>query len=353
MNKSNDDLVGQNTTQQSTNNSSRMKKIVSYYDQTASSRDRWIAQNQFFHDQDARFMQFLIPPGLKILDLGCGTGKLLESLEPKEGIGLDISSAMVKIAQKNYPKPHFPNLEFQVADIENPQSLESLKGPFDIIVLSDTIGLLQDVEATLASLHKLCSRSTRIVVAYYSWLWVPVLSLAELFGVKMRQMPLNRLGSEDISGLLELADFDVIKRDWRQLLPKRVFGIGILINRTLATFPFFRRFCIRHYLVARSLQHKGIKKPSATIVIPCRNERGNIEPAISRIPAFCHDIEIIFVEGHSKDGTPMEIQRVISKYPDKDIKFLTQDGKGKGNAVHLAFKAARGDIIMILDIILN
>ncbi len=327
----------------------RKKKISEYYDRAAPGRDKWIARNGYFHEEDRRFTRFLVPPGLKILDLGCGTGKMLASLDPSEGVGLDISAKMIDVARRNYPEERHPNLSFQTVDIEDPESLAALDGPFDVILLSDTVGLLEDVEATLANLHRLCSNETRIVVAYYSWLWTPIITLAELFGAKMRQIPLNRLGPEDITALLELADFDVIKRDWRQLLPKRMFGLGSLINRSLATLPFVRRFCVRHYAVARSKRHAGLDNPSTTVVIPCRNERGNIAPAVERLPAFCDDIEILFVEGHSSDGTAEEIERVIARHPERDIKFLVQDGEGKGNAVHMAFEAARGDILMILD----
>ena len=327
----------------------RKKSVSDYYDRAAPGRDKWIARNGYFHEEDRRFTRFLVPPGLKILDLGCGTGKMLAELEPSEGVGLDISAKMIDVARQNYPEERHPNLTFHTADIEDLESLEALDGPFDVILLSDTIGLLEDVEATLASLHRLSSNETRIVVAYYSWLWTPIIAMAELFGAKMRQIPLNRLGPEDITALLELADFDVIKRDWRQLVPKRLFGLGPIINRSLATLPFVRRFCVRHYAVARSKRHAGLDKPSTTVVIPCRNERGNIAPAVERMPPFCDDMEILFVEGHSSDGTGEEIERVIAHYPERDIKFLVQDGEGKGNAVHMAFEAARGDVLMILD----
>jgi len=88
---------------------------------------------------------------------------------------------------------------------------------------------------------------------------------------------------------------------------------------------------------------------SVTVLIPCRNERGNIEPAVQRTPDLGHHTEIIFVDGHSEDGTPDEIRRVMEKYPQRDIKFMVQDGKGKGDAVRKGFSAATGDILMILD----
>lgn len=89
--------------------------------------------------------------------------------------------------------------------------------------------------------------------------------------------------------------------------------------------------------------------PSATVVIPCRNEKGNVQPAVDRVPAFCDDIEFLFIEGGSSDGTWEEIERVIKMRPDLDIKALKQSGTGKGDAVRAGFDAARGDILMIQD----
>jgi glycosyltransferase involved in cell wall biosynthesis len=122
-----------------------------------------------------------------------------------------------------------------------------------------------------------------------------------------------------------------------------MFGLGRLINRFLAPWPVIRNLCLRHYTVCRSLRCR------AEVVNSARNECGNIEPAVRRIPHFTDDIEIIFVEGHSKDGTWDEIQRVIAAYPGRNIKAIRQPGKGKADAVFTGFDAARGDVLMILD----
>lgn len=329
--------------------SSRKQAVRDLYDRLAPTRDAWIERNAFFHAEDRRCLRFLVSEGLKVLDLGCGTGHLLAALKPAYGVGIDISPATIEVARNNYPSERHAELEFLIGDVEDEAVLRAAGGPFDVILLSDTVGALEDVEATLASLHPLCTRDTRVVITYYSWLWEPILGLARLFGAKMAQTAQNRLMPDDIASLLELADFDVIGRDWRQLMPKRALGLGRLINRTLATLPVVRRLCVRHYLVARSRQRAGYGPLSTSIVIPCRNERGNVAPAIDRLPRFCDDMEIIFAEGHSKDGTLEEIHRVIGERPDLDIKVLTQDGVGKANAVHKAFHHARGDILMILD----
>jgi len=251
---------------------------------------------------------------------------------------------MIKIA-----KGKFPSLKFTLADIEKAGFAKKLGGPFDVIVLSDTFGLLDDCEATLALLHDVCTPDTRLIISYYSPYWEPILRLGDKLELRMPQPEVNYLSTADIENLLHLADFEVIKTEWRQLLPKRLLGLGTLVNRFIGTLPLLRRFCLKTYVVARPL--RGAEKPglSASVIIPCRNEKGNIEPAIQRLEHFADDIEVIYVEGHSTDGTLEECERVKAVYPDWDIKVTTQDGRGKGDAVWKAFDMARGDVLMILD----
>jgi SAM-dependent methyltransferase len=308
---------------------------------------RWHDANRYFHEEDQRYLRFTIPEGRRVLELGCGTGALLAALKPTRGVGIDLSAGMVERAAAT----HVP-LDFRVGDIENPATIDALAGEaFDFIVLSDTVGELEDVQATLALLHRLCVRDTRLVVSYYGNLWRPFLWLAQRLRLKRPDFGVehNWLSLKDLRAVLDLAGFEVIKHEWRILLPRRWLGIGPLVNRVLAPLPLIRRLCVRHYLVARSMRIPAPAPPSVTIVIPARNERGNIAAAVTRMPRFAADQEIVFVEGHSKDGTLEEMHRVAAAHPEHDIKVLVQDGKGKGDAVRKGFDAARGDVLMILD----
>ena len=243
----------------------------------------------------------------------------------------------------------YPDLTFLQGDVEDAAFLHSLDGPFDTIILSDAIGFMDDCQTTLKSLHRLCTPQTRLIISYYSWLWEPLLKLAEKLSLKMPAKETNWLSSEDVTNFLSLAEFETVKVDWRQLLPKRLLGLEYPVNKFIGTLPVIRRACLRNYLVARPLKSVKMRSPSTTVLIPCRNESGNIENAVKRMPRFCKDIEIIFVEGNSSDDTVGEIKKVIKKYPRHDIKFFVQDGKGKGDAVRKGFANARGDILMILD----
>jgi SAM-dependent methyltransferase len=324
--------------------SARKRTIHDLADRQAPERDRWVARNSFYYEEDLRYMRFLVPEGLKVLDLGCGNGRLLAALNPSHGVGVDFSANLIAIAREKHPQ-----LEFHEGDVENAGVIAGLSGPFDVIILSDTIGSLEDCQTTLSQLQHLCTPDTRLIIAYFSRMWDPVLGVAKSLGLQMPQGEQNWLSTEDISNLLALSDFEVVKREWRQLLPRRLLGLGYLVNRYIAPIVLIRRACLRNYIVARPVGNLGRTPMSATVLLPCRNERGNIEAAVKRIPRFCEDIEILFVEGHSQDGTLEEIQRVILAYPHLDIKVLVQGGKGKGDAVRKGFANARGEVLMILD----
>jgi hypothetical protein len=258
-------------------------------------------------------------------------------------VGIDLSPAMIARAQDRHPE-----LEFHVGNAEDPADLARIAGVFDIVLLSDTIGFLDDCEAALRALQRFATPSTRIIVSYHSRLWEPVLRAAAALGLKMPQGQHTWLSTADAMNLLALAGWEPMKREWRQLLPRRIWGLGRLINSYIAPIPGIRRLCLRSYVVARPIP-AGAKTPSCTVVIPCRNEKGNIEDAVRRLPSFAADMEIIFVEGHSTDGTYERCLEVRDAFPHLDIKVLQQDGKGKGDAVRKGFAAARGEILMILD----
>lgn len=318
----------------------RLEASRKHFNRLASQRAYWQDKASTYYEDQAGYFQFLVPEGLRILEVGSSLGNLLAGLNPYRGVGVDFSEEMVSEASRRHP-----SLEFLVDDAETVELHET----FDVIILADVIGHLLDVEAALTRLHQACTSETRIIVAYYNSLWEPVLRLAEKIGMKMPQLEQNWLSPDDIGNLLHLADFEVVKTERRLLLPIYIPLLSALCNKFLAYLPLLNKLCLCHYVVARPRVRETETIFSTTIVIPCRNERGNIEAAVQRIPPFGGHQEIIFVDGHSTDGTIEEIQHVMAAYPDKDIRLLVQDGTGKGDAVRKGFAQATGDILMILD----
>jgi ubiquinone/menaquinone biosynthesis C-methylase UbiE len=325
--------------------SARKRGLIDHYETNLDDIERWRKINAAYHEDDVGFMRFLIPPGKRVLELGCGRGDLLAALEPSYGVGVDFGAQTIATARARYP-----GLNFVLGDAEDPNTLAALEGPFDYIVIADTIGMFEDIDGTLRAIQKLCTPSTRLVISYHSHLWEPVLKAAEALGLRRKQPVINYIATTDFLNLMDLADFEMIRAEQRQLLPQRWLGLGPLINRYIAPLPGIRKLCLRTYLIGRPVRQFAERKLSASVLIPCRNERGNIENAILRMPRFGSAQEILFVEGNSSDGTFEECERVRDAYKDSwDIRVLKQDGKGKGDAVRKGFAAARNDVLMILD----
>lgn len=317
------------------------KDLIARFDRLAPERDEWVRKNAYYYEDQKRFFRFVVPRSRSVLELGCGTGDLLKALEPRRGLGVDISPEMIRKASEKYP-----DLEFRVGDMEQ---LDAWGETFDVLVLADVVGLLQDVEETFRRLRPFCRPETRVIISYYNFLWEPVLSAGERMGLKMPQKHQNWLSAEDIGNLLSLTGYEVVKSESRLLLPKGIPGLSRFVNRYLASLPGLRRLSLCRYIVARPIRMRPKRAYSTTILIPCRNERGNIEQAVERIPPFGGPQEILFVEGGSSDGTQEEIDRVIVSHPEKSIRLAVQDGKGKGDAVRKGFSLATGEILMILD----
>jgi len=316
------------------------------FERIAARLDHWHRKGRYYRAELQRLVAFLIPPGASVLELGSGSGDLLAALRPGEGVGIDLSPRMVEQARARYPE-----LTWIVGDAE---CLE-LDRKFDYVVLSDLVGNLEDIWQTFHSLRRVVGPDTRIVITYYNYLWEPVLALAERLGQKTPVGLQNWLPLDAIENLLFLADFEAVKRGHRLLLPKYVPLLSRAINRVIANLPLIRRLCVIGYVVARprpeTARVRDTTLPTSTVVIPCRNERGNIEAAVTRMPELGQHTEIIFVDGASSDGTRERIEEVIESHRGrKDIKLIAEDApRGKGHAVRAGFDAASGDVLMILD----
>lgn len=308
-----------------------------FYEQRAAVRPR--ESNRYYQRYLRRYYGFLVPPGQSVLELGCGIGDLLAAVQPARGLGVDFSPAMVAQARERHP-----HLEFQVGDAAH----FTIPEQFDYLLLSDLVNDLPDVQALFERLQALAHPRTRLVLNFFSNLWRPVLAVAERLGLKAPTQLQNWLSTDDVRNLLHLAGWEVVKADARLLWPAGTPGLAPLLNRWVA--PLLRHLCLTSILIARPRPSAGERREyRCSVIIPARNEAGNIEAAARRVPEMGRGTEIVFVEGHSTDNTWTEIQRVALQYPQRDIKILKQQSKGKGGAVREGFEAATGDLLFILD----
>ncbi len=293
-----------------------------------------------YHRRLKEVYGLIISPGLSVLEIGCGLGDLLASVAPANGVGVDFSSAMIAQARLRHPELTF--IESDAHDL-------ILSGQFDMVIISDLVNDSWDVQKVLEQIRPLCKPDTRLILNFYSRVYQPALNLASTLGLAKRLLPQNWLTSEDTKNLLYLAGFEVIRQQREILFTLPIPLIRDLFNKILVKIWPFGPFAWTNVLVARPLPIKDTQNPSVSIIIPARNEAGNIEAAFQRIPNMGEHTEIIFVEGHSKDDTYATIEQAIKDHPEWDAKLFRQSGKGKADAVRLGFEKASGDILMILD----
>ena len=306
-------------------------------------RNQWIQRNRYYYHCLLDFLHYTIPRQSTVLEIGCGTGYVLNELAPARGVGIDVNPEFIAYAQTTYTQHRF-----YVCDAEQ---LDGLNEQFDYVLLSDTIGAFTDVQRVISQLHTVCHPATRIIITYRNLLWTPVLKLAETLGLKMPEKRQNWLDKEDIINLLSIGSLDVVRTGRKILMPRYIPLLSGLLNRYVVNLPLFNYLGLFTFIIARSLhQLKPPSTYSVSVIVPARNEKGNIEAIVRRTAEMGRHTELIFVEGNSTDDTWCEIQRVAQLYsPKRDIKCVQQDGKGKGDAVRKGFGMATGDILMILD----
>lgn len=287
----------------------------------------------------AHYYNLLIPPGASVLEVGCGSGELLVRLNAEKKVGIDLSESQLAMARQRMPGAEFIACAGELLDLEG--------RTFDVIIVSDTLNLAADVQLLFEQLRRVAHDDTRLLVNFQNSLWRPMLSLARGLGLKAPQPQNSWLASSDVLNLLELGGWSAVCRQGRILIPFPALGLDWLVNRWIA--PLLQWFCLTVFIVARPVRSPAERPPTVSVVIPARNEAGNIPAAVARTPEMGGGVELIFVEGHSKDDTWAQIQKVAADNPQRKIKILQQTGRGKGDAVRAGFAVATGDILMILD----
>jgi len=311
-----------------------------YWTEFARTFEKWQGTREYYQRRLAEIYSFLIPPGMRILEVGCGRGDLLAALKPAYGVGIDFCADMIGMARSRNPQLHFVE-----ADAHN----FALHETFDYIVCSDMLNDVWDVQEVFENIARHSHSGTKLILNAYSRLWEVPRRAAETIGLAKPQLKQNWLVPGDILNLLHLADFESIRISQEILWPFGTPLIHQLANKYLVRMPPFRWFALANVIVARPRPRPVEREPIVTVVVAARNEEGNIAQIFDRVPEMGAGTELIFVEGGSKDDTWGAIEQEIARRPHVNAKLFRQQGKGKGDAVRTGFREATGEVLMILD----
>jgi len=318
------------------------EKRRDHWDAIAERLQHWQGFGGYYHKRLQEVYRLHVPDGCKVLEIGCGQGDLLAALNPSLGVGIDFSEKMIERARRRHP-----HLRFIWADAHE----LALNEQFDYIILSDLLNDVWDVHAVLKGLQEVSHARTRIITNHYSRLWELPLKAAEALGWAKPNLQQNWLTVEDQKNLLTISGFEVIRHIEEIIWPLPFPLVGPLMNKVLVRLWPFRHLALTNVIIAKpspSITSEP-RNPKVSVIVPARNEEGNIESIFQRLPALGSHTELILIEGHSSDDTFRIIKECMVKYPDVDAHLFRQTGVGKGDAVRRGFNEAHGDIVMILD----
>jgi hypothetical protein len=232
-------------------------------------------------------------------------------------------------------------------------SLDALTDcPAEYLLLNGNVHYETDLQALFGNLRRVIRPSSRLIITYYSSLWRPLVRLGAWLSLRSHTPEQNWISHEDIANLLTLSDFEVVRLDNKILMPLWIPGLSWLLNRCLAPLPVFRSFTLVNILIARPVAPRPPSgaAPSVSVVVPARNEAGNIAEILRRCPVMGPSDELIFVEGNSTDNTWETITQAQRDYTGPlRVVIARQEGRGKGDAVRKGFALATKEVLMILD----
>jgi SAM-dependent methyltransferase len=317
-----------------------------YYAGAGQTSPSHPAARDFMHQDLRRALERLVPADASVLEVGCGAGDLLGALGGRAvRTGIDMLPEVIEEARRRHP-----DVTFQVAEAP---ALEGLPR-FDAVICDRLCHSVLDVQALLVGLRDRLTEKGRIYLTAFNYLWEVPARLAETAGWKVPAPTSNWLSESDFRNLFEMSDLEVVRHEDRVMVPLDVPGVSEMMNRYLVRLPGFQILSLyRLYVLRRRASPRPEPRAASatvTVVVPARNEAGNIESAVTRTPVMGPWTEVIFVEGGSTDGTWEKVQEVIARYAGPlRLSAYRQTGRGKGDAVRLGLSKAKGDLLMILD----
>jgi 2-polyprenyl-3-methyl-5-hydroxy-6-metoxy-1,4-benzoquinol methylase len=193
--------------------------VGSHFDTVAPDYDRWKAKAHRYYDALKASLREVVPPGSRVLEVGCATGDILASLIPEEGVGLDISPAMIELAARKHP-----GLEFRVHDL--------MQGPlgerFDYVVAADVAEHVPDLDTMMGSLAEMLTDEGVAIVVTANPRWAPVLHIAERLRLKMPEGDHEWRSRADLASAAGRAGMRERSFDRSLVMPKEVPGLRAL-----------------------------------------------------------------------------------------------------------------------------
>jgi SAM-dependent methyltransferase len=312
--------------------------IRRHFEGLAESYLRWKARNRYYHAYLIRWCRSVLPPDARVLEIGSGRGDVLAGVDPGVGLGIDLSAEMVRRAREEHP-----HLAFRQ------EAIEAFEGDasYDAALLINTLEYAYDVGLLLDRIHGALRDNGRLLITTANPVWSPIFHVTSALGLRVPECQRLFVTNEDVVNMLRLHGFEVVFKQTTLCLPKYVPLLSDMVNWVVARTPFLRFLGSTQLILARKTPPVR-REYSVSVVVPCHNERGNVDECVRAVKPFGTRTELVFVDDGSSDGTAEAIRPELN--PAIDVRVISYSpNRGKGQAVKAGFDAARGEIVMVLD----
>jgi ubiquinone/menaquinone biosynthesis C-methylase UbiE len=314
------------------------EQISTHFDSLAESYLELKRRNRYYNEYLVHFSRALVPPGRRVLDVGCGRGDVLAAVEPSVGVGIDISGSMIRYASQDHP-----NLTFRKQAIEDFEG----DGSFDCALVVNTLEYTHDIGTLLERTKAALRDNGRLLVTTANPIWSPIFKAASSVGLRIPECQRLFITNEDLVNVLALHGFDVVYKRMSLLLPKRIPGVSEPLNWAVERTPILHLLSSTQLIAARKIP-AARREYSVSAVVPCYNEVGNVDRCVREMTKLGTRTELIFVDDGSTDGTAQAVDTTARR--DIDVKVIRYEpNQGKAAAVQRGFAEAKGDIVFIID----
>ena len=258
-------------------------------------------------------------------------------------------NALHIVNQSSAEKVHLKECETILLDLNSSQvhiDLNSSK-KFERILLTDIIENHPDVFQLLSSVKKILTTDGKLIISSVNTKYLFLSKLLEILNLKDKNPNSSYIHLKKINRVTNGVGLEYQKYYTKQYFPFKFFFLGNIFNKVLEAVFFQLNFGIKTYMIFRPSETNNVEL-SKSIIIPAKNEEGNLKELIARITKF-NNTEIIFAYGESKDKTFEVMNEIIETNNDFVFKLIKQTKKGKANAVWEALEIVENKVIAILD----
>ena len=193
--------------------------VGKHFDEVAPDYDRWKTKAHRYYSALKASLMEIVPPGSRVLEVGCATGDILASLRPADGLGVDISPAMIELAERKHP-----TLKFEVYDL--------MRGPmdvrFDYVVAADVAEHVPDLDAFMAAVAGMLTEAGVAVIVTANPSWAPVLHVAEQLNLKMPEGDHTWRSRANLASAAQRAGLREKSFTRSLIVPKEIVGLRAL-----------------------------------------------------------------------------------------------------------------------------